>query len=350
MPAADRREHRFPEHPSAQGDIAACANLLRGGSRSFHAASRVLPRRVSEPAAALYAFCRVADDAVDHGHDRHAALGLLRERLDRVYAGHPAPQAIDRAFAATVTRYRIPRALPEALLEGFAWDAEERAYETLSDVAAYAARVAGTVGAMMTLIMGRREPAVLARACDLGVAMQFTNIARDVGEDAANGRLYLPRQWLREAGVDVEAFLADPRPCAGVHTATRRLLVAADGLYARALAGVAALPRDCRPGILAARTLYAEIGRVVERAGPTKALERAVVPRSRQLALVAGALARAPFLAARADETPPLPEVAFLVEAAIGAGRHALPPQGIEERIAWLVDLFERLERRDPVG
>lgn len=335
------------EHPSAEADIAACANLLRGGSRSFHAASRVLPKRISEPAAALYAFCRVADDAVDHGHDRPAALALLRERLDRVYAGHPAPQAIDRAFAATVTRYRIPRALPEALLEGFAWDAEERAYETLSDVTAYAARVAGTVGAMMTLIMGRREPEVLARACDLGVAMQFTNIARDVGEDAANGRLYLPRAWLREAGVDVEDFLADPRPSLGVHRATCRLLAVADGLYARAMPGIAALPGDCRPGILAARLLYAEIGHVVVRRGPARALERAVVPRGRQLALVGGALARAPFLGARPDGTPPLPEVAFLVDAAGASARADLPPQTIEDRIAWLVDLFERLERRD---
>lgn len=335
------------DHPSAAADIAACANLLRGGSRSFHAASRVLPRRVGEPAAALYAFCRVADDAVDHGHDRPAALALLRERLERVYTGNPAAQAIDRAFAATVARYRIPRALPEALLEGFAWDAEERTYETLSDVTAYAARVAGTVGAMMTLIMGRREPAVLARSCDLGVAMQFTNIARDVGEDAANGRLYLPRAWLREAGVDVEAFLADPRPSAGLHAVTTRLLAVADGLYERAMSGIAALPGDCRPGILAARRLYAEIGRVVERRGAVRALERAIVPRSRQMTLVASALARAPFLNLPLDETPPLPEVAFLVEAAGDDSPAALPPQSFEARIAWLVDLFERLERRD---
>lgn len=335
------------DHPSAEADIAACANLLRGGSRSFHAASRVLPKRVSEPAAALYAFCRVADDAVDHGHDRPAALAILRERLELVYVGNPAHQAIDRAFAATVARYRIPRALPEALLEGFAWDAEEREYETLSDVTAYAARVAGTVGAMMTLIMGRREPAVLARACDLGVAMQFTNIARDVGEDAANGRLYLPREWLREAGVDVAAFLADPRPSLGVHQATCRLLAAADALYARSMSGIAALPGDCRPGILAARWLYAEIGHVVARRGEARALERAVVARPRQLALVAGALARAPFLKAPLDETPPLPEVAFLVEAASDGAKLDLPPQSMEDRIAWLVDLFERLERQD---
>ena len=97
---------------------------------------------------------------------------------------------------------RIPRALPEALLEGFAWDAAGRRYETLDEVEHYAARVAGCVGAMMTLVMGRRDPAILARACDLGVAMQLTNICRDVGEDARAGRLYLPLAWLRDNGID----------------------------------------------------------------------------------------------------------------------------------------------------
>lgn len=335
------------EHPSADADIAACALLLRGGSRSFHAASRVLPRRIAEPAAALYAFCRVADDAVDHGHDRHAALALLRERLDRVYEGRPANQAIDRAFAAVATRYRIPRALPEALLEGFAWDAQERVYESLSEVAAYAARVAGTVGAMMALLMDRREPDALARACDLGVAMQYTNIARDVGEDAANGRLYLPRAWLREEGVDPDAFLADPRPSPGLARTIARLVREADTLYDRALPGIAALPADCRPGILAARALYREIGHAALRRGCGHALERAVVPPARQALIVAGALGRAWLpLGATGGDAPALPEVAFLVDAAADpAGRLARPT--LEARFVWVIDLFERLERRD---
>ena len=87
---------------------------------------------------------------------------------------------------------------------------EVRRYETLQDLDAYAARVAGSVGAMMTLVMGQRAPEIVARACDLGVAMQLTNIARDVGEDARAGRLYLPLQWLREAGIDPDAWLAKP--------------------------------------------------------------------------------------------------------------------------------------------
>ena len=116
----------------------------------------------------------------------------------------------DRALADVVQQFAIPRTLLDALIEGFAWDAEGRRYEDISSVYAYSARVAATVGAMMTLLMGVRDPDLLARACDLGVAMQLSNIARDVGEDAANGRLYLPREWLREEGLDPDAWLAKP--------------------------------------------------------------------------------------------------------------------------------------------
>ncbi|MEP6837228.1 MAG: squalene/phytoene synthase family protein, partial [Bradyrhizobium sp.] len=160
-------------------DMATCRALLKGGSRTFHAASKVLPRRVADPAIALYAFCRLADDAVDLGNDRAAAVARLQDRLNRAYRGQPMDLAADRVFADVVAKFSIPRELPEALLEGLAWDAQVRRYETLRDLTAYAARVAGAVGAMMTLVMGQRSPEIVARACDLSVAMQLTNIARD---------------------------------------------------------------------------------------------------------------------------------------------------------------------------
>jgi len=234
---------------TANTDIAACRELLRGGSRTFFAASLVLPRSVSDPAIALYAFCRLADDAVDLSETRAGVVATLRSRLARAYAGHPLPLPADRAFADVVARFAIPRDLPEALLDGLSWDVEGRRYDTLDDLLAYAVRVAGTVGVMMSLLMGRREPNVVARACDLGVAMQLTNIARDVGEDARAGRLYLPLQWMREAGFDPEAWLADPRFEAGIGGLVRRLLATADNFYESAIAGIGALPRSCRPGI-----------------------------------------------------------------------------------------------------
>jgi phytoene synthase len=204
---------------SAAADLAACRELLRNGSRTFLAASLLLPRAVHEPACALYAFCRLADDAVDGADasgDTTSAVQRLRERLALAYAGTPRPLAADRALADVVARFAIPRALPEALIEGFEWDATGRRYDTLQELSDYAARVAGSVGAMMSLVMGVRSAEAVARACDLGVAMQLSNIARDVGEDARMGRLYLPRQWLREAGIDADAWLAQP-----VYSATR---------------------------------------------------------------------------------------------------------------------------------
>ncbi|MDB5656116.1 MAG: crtB, partial [Tardiphaga sp.] len=307
----------------ARADIAACRALLKGGSRTFHAAAKVLPRKVADPAIALYAFCRLADDAVDLGRDRGAAVARLRLRLDRVYRGQPGAHPADRAFAAVVQHFAIPRALPEALLQGLAWDAASRRYETLDDLADYAARVAGSVGAMMTLVMGQRAPDVLARACDLGVAMQLTNIARDVGEDARAGRLYLPLQWLRDAGVDPDGWLAEPRFTPAIAAIVRRLLDAADLLYARAGAGIAHLPWTCRPGIHAARALYAEIGREVERAGMDSVGQRAVVSTRRKLAVLGGALASSGGVPAPAQ--PALPQVQFLIEAVVAA---APPPRG----------------------
>jgi phytoene synthase len=135
-------------------DLAACHALLRGGSRSFFAASLFLPRDVCEPAAALYAFCRLADDAVDVEGGGLGALARLRDRLDRAYAGRPLPLPGDRALADVARLFSMPRALPDALLEGFEWDARGRRYESLADLHGYAARVAGSVGAMMAMLMG----------------------------------------------------------------------------------------------------------------------------------------------------------------------------------------------------
>ena len=165
-------------------DLEHCRQAIKHGSLSFYAASHLLPARVRNPALALYAFCRLADDEVDLKQDKTGSVLALRDRLDLVYAGRPRNAAPDRAFASIVEDFEMPRALPDALLEGLAWDAEERQYQTLSGVFDYSARVAAAVGAMMTVLMGVRDPDALARACDLGVAMQLTNIARDVGEDA----------------------------------------------------------------------------------------------------------------------------------------------------------------------
>jgi len=356
-PAPPRSPSRQPEGERSgaaeAADLAACRESLRNGSRTFLAASLLLPRAVREPACALYAFCRMADDEVDGAGREAHAVARLRHRLARAYEGRPFPAACDRALAAMLARYAIPRVIPEALLEGFAWDAEGRRYETLADLEAYAARVAGTVGAMMALLMGVRSPASVARACDLGVAMQLSNIARDVGEDARMGRVYLPLAWLREAGIDPDEWLARPAHSAALGTVVRRLLEAAEALYARADAGVAQLPLACRPGIHATRLLYAEIGHEVQRRGFDSVNRRAVVPASRKAWLLARAVAGL-FPAQGNVVAPPLAATQFLVDAVEASTLPCTAPaqqaplrRGVSERLGWTIDLFERLERRD---
>jgi phytoene synthase len=294
-------------------DLRVCRSILQAGSKSFALAGLLLPRRTRDRAAALYAFCRVADDEVDVGEATPRALDGLRSRLDRIYAGSPEARPVDRALARVVEDIELPREVPFALLEGFAWDAQGRRYASLDELLTYAARVAGTVGAMMALVMGARSREALARACDLGVAMQLTNIARDVGEDASRGRLYLPLAWMREAGLDPDGWLARPSPDERLAGVVARLLAQADILYRRADAGIALLPRDCRLAIRTARLVYADIGRGIARAGFDSVSRRAHVSGLRKLWLVLRALGGS--RAALAAGEPPIESTRFLVEA-----------------------------------
>jgi phytoene synthase len=333
-------------------DYAHCAAAIRAGSRSFHAASLLLPPRVRAPAYGLYAFCRLSDDAVDLDGGSHDAVARLRARLAQACDGRPHDFPADRAMADIMRAFAIPRAAPEALLEGLAWDAEGRRYETFADLQAYAMRVAGAVGVMMTLMMGVRCPATLARACDLGVAMQLTNIARDVGEDARAGRLYLPLEWLSEEGIDPDAFVAQPAATPAVKRIVARLLHEAEFLYARARRGVAHLPVTCRPAILAAALLYAEIGRTLGRRHAYDSVsQRARVGGAARLALLGKALSLSPWLP-RAAPAPAMEAAVFLIDAVArepargGYGRDA----GLTLQFIRVLDMFERLERAERFG
>jgi phytoene synthase len=325
--------------------------MIRTGSRSFFMASLLLPETVREAAYALYGFCRLSDDAVDVEGGQSGAVSRLRARLDRIYAGDPAPEPVDRALTDAVSAFAIPRTLMDALLEGLEWDVSGRTYETLSDVYAYAARVAGSVGAMMAALMGARSPDLVARACDLGVAMQLTNIARDVGEDARIGRLYLPRTWLREAGIDPEAWLAEPVFSPEIGAVVARLLSHADELYRRADAGIANLDPAFRPAIFAARRLYAEIGVLLAARELDSVSRRTSVSFGRKAWLVTQAV-RAP--AGRkpiSPAGPPLAETRFLVEAVVAETRRlgvadVDRKRGVRDDVLWLIDLFAKLEGR----
>ena len=301
-------------------DMAHCREAIRTGSLSFHTASRLLPARVRDPALALYAFCRLADDAVDDSDDKGPAVLALRDRLDLVYQGRPRNAPADRAFAAVVQDFDMPRALPDALLEGLAWDAVGRRYATFPDLRAYCARVASAVGAMMCVLMRVRNADALARACDLGLAMQLTNIARDVGEDARAGRLYLPLDWLAAEGLHTDDLLGHPVADHRTRRLTQRLLSEADALYTRSEAGVSALPLAVRPGIFAARHVYAGIGGAVARLGHDSITARARTTGRQKLGWLGLSLIRSAGTVIMPNSAvlhaPPMPEVVFLVDAA----------------------------------
>jgi 15-cis-phytoene synthase len=272
----------------APEDRVACRAWIAHHSKSFYLSSLLLPARVREASWALYAFCRRADDAVDEGEESSAMSRVdgLRRRLDTVYgSGATNLDAVDRAYAFVAERYAIPRALPAALLEGMEMDARGTVYQTWDDLLAYCFRVASTVGLMMTKVMGYRGDVALLRAADLGVAMQLTNIARDVGEDARRGRVYLPRELLDEVG-------ADPRQIgrgaadAATRAATRKLLARATLHYRAADLGVPLLPRACRLAIASSREIYSAIGEAIAHNDYDSVASRAYVTLARKLFLV----------------------------------------------------------------
>ncbi|MDB4197231.1 phytoene/squalene synthase family protein [Ascidiaceihabitans sp.] len=330
-------------------DLAHCRDVIRTGSLSFHAASKLLPASVRDPALALYAFCRLADDEVDEGNNKARAVLDLRNRLDLAYSGMPCDAPEDRAFAAIVAEFDMPRALPEALLEGLAWDAMERRYATLSEVRDYSARVASAVGAMMCVLMRVRNRDALARACDLGVAMQLTNIARDVGEDARASRIYLPTDWLDDAGISVEDFFANPQASPDIRRIVRHLLAEAHRLYIRSEAGIGALPLQARTGIFAARYIYDGISAAVRRNAYDSVSMRARTTKATKIARIGLAavrtvgtviLPKSPVIYAR-----PLDEVKFLVDAA-----SYVSPELPSSRAAAFVDIMATLKARDQSG
>jgi 15-cis-phytoene synthase len=353
--------------PSGTDHAKLCEAQMRHGSKSFYAASRLLPKRVRADATALYAFCRVADDAIDlapNASAQAAALAHLHERLDHIYRAAPLAYAEDIMLAPVVLQHEIPRALLEALLEGFAWDAQVKRYETLDDLHEYCARVAGTVGVMMALLMGVREAKALNYAAELGSAMQLTNIARDVGEDARAGRLYLPMHWMREAGIDVQEWMQDPCVTTAICDTTERLLKVSDRLYLHAKQGIAQLPSDCQFAITSAAQVYAQIGAQVRQNKLDSVNHRAIVSTRRKLALIAQSAVQTKFgrwlqfgrVGANVN-TDVEDANQFLLEAVknapslLGVGgyvRSVLPKErSFYGRTVWLFELSERLQERD---
>lgn len=267
--------------------IEACREMIRGGSLSFSLASKFLPSDKRDDVFLLYGWCRFCDDYIDTASamgssQQLARLAELKKKTESALRGEPQTETVFIGLADVCRRYQIPAHYPLELLAGMEMDVEGFDYQTWDDLRLYCYRVAGVVGLMMSHVLGIRDEAALKNACDMGSAMQMTNISRDVREDSQMGRLYLPKEWL------------SPKDGKGVGlvAAVSRLLTEADTHYRSGLQGLGALGFRTSLAISAAASVYSEIGKLVRSRGAGAWDKRAVVPLWRKLWVIARDLPR----------------------------------------------------------
>ncbi len=283
------RETMTPEVKQA---LQQCRSMIQKGSKSFSLAARLFDRDTREAAFFLYGWCRYCDDQVDKvqagagPQQLERRLSELRETTRAAFAGESQGEAVFIALQYIVHRFAIPAHYALELIEGMAMDARGTRYENLRKLLLYCYRVAGTVGLMMSHVMGVRDERALQHAANLGIAMQLTNIARDVIEDAQMGRIYLPLQWLEEATIPAEE-IALPKHRPKLALVVRRLLLAADRYYRSGDEGLWHLSFRSACAVAAARHVYAEIGSLVLSQGWRAWDQRAYATGGRKLKAVA---------------------------------------------------------------
>ncbi|WP_251979123.1 15-cis-phytoene synthase CrtB [Salinicola avicenniae] len=253
---------------------------MAAGSKSFATAARLFDPATRRSALMLYAWCRHCDDVIDGQQLGFAAgcsgadaadgpaqrLARLEAETRRACAGEPMSDPAFAAFQEVALRHEIPESQALDHLTGYAMDVRGDRYPHLADTLRYCYHVAGVVGLMMARVMGVRDDAVLDRACDLGLAFQLTNIARDIVDDAQMDRCYLPLAWLEEFAVP-RAELAAPQHRPALGEMARRLVAVAEPYYASAREGLPALPLRSAWAIATARGVYRRIGLKVAVAG-----------------------------------------------------------------------------------
>jgi 15-cis-phytoene synthase len=265
--------------------------IIRRHSRSFSLASLLLGEDARDDAVALYAYCRRADDAVDLVS---AASGLervaeLERELDDVYAGRSLTEPVLAEFQRLVFERDVPREYPAALLQGMRDDAEGRRYHTLPELLRYCWYVAGSVGGMMCHVLGVRRPRAVVNGVHLGMAMQLTNVCRDVAEDFERGRLYVPLELVPELATVPVSGRLQRRQAPPLARAVRRLLTEAEALYRSGDRGLPYLSLRSRVAVATARRVYSAIGARILENGADVLAGRAVVAPLDKARHVAGA-------------------------------------------------------------
>lgn len=287
--------------------VLAARDTIARGSQSFAAASKLFAPATRERAWLLYAWCRAADDMTDGQELGHAAQSLgatplpdaaaMQTQLEALTAlalDSSAPVPVPFAALRQVARETaMPRRFVADHLAGFALDAAQWRPQTEGDLLRYCYHVAGTVGCMMAVVMGVApdDEDTLDRACDLGLAFQLANIARDVVPDAEVGRCYLPAQWLAEAGLTA-ADLANPARRGDVARLALRLVELSRPYRASARVGAARLAYRSRLAVLAADGIYGTIGEKVAALGSQAWDQRVRVSGAGKLGLLGQALLR----------------------------------------------------------
>lgn len=237
-----------------------CEAITREHSKTFYVASSLLPHQKRLAARALYAFCRITDDIVDDPNrsvkDRLCALQAWQADVMSPHLLQESPVCL--AWADAQARFNIPRGYAQQLIDGCAQDIEKTRYATFAELAEYSYGVASTVGLMAMHIVGFVGEEALPYAIRLGVALQLTNILRDVADDWRNGRLYLPQDELAQFGLsegDIARGVVDDRWRSFMRFQIERNRT----LYAESINGIAALDREGRLAIAAAAELYRAI-------------------------------------------------------------------------------------------
>ena len=255
-------------------------SIIQAGSKSFAAAAKIFKPEIRVSAYLLYAWCRYCDDVIDGqdlgyrdqqkiNNDISHELIKLRQKTKDALAGKKTDDTMFVALQKVSAKHSIPDTYPLALIDGFEMDVASRSYRSLDDTLVYCYHVAGTVGIMMAIVMGRRDCETLDRANDLGLAFQLTNIARDVIEDAENGRVYLPAEWLEAEGIAADPIsVSDINNRNGIAQVVRRLLNEADKYYLSSLAGLPKLGFRSAWAVATALIVYQSIGTKVLARGP----------------------------------------------------------------------------------
>ena len=276
--------------------VAECRTMIAVGSKSFATAAKLFGKSDRDGAFLLYGWCRFCDDTIDNASSESELrltekLDWLIEQTEQAYGATPPEHPVFRALHYIVRQYAIPRHYPLELLEGMAMDVRRQTYATFEDLLLYCYRVAGTVGLMMSHVMQVSDERALKHASDLGIAMQLTNISRDILDDAAMGRVYLPLDWIRQEGFspDTVGELPNREKLASL---ARRLIWRAETYYRSGDAGLKYLSLRPACAIAAARQVYSEIGVKVVRKGARAWDERVWISPARKVVIMIRGMGR----------------------------------------------------------